>query len=152
MTVGNLYQDRDQLIPMDLPYRELIELRDPEKLEVGADYYRPYFFYRVGVLRLSPAFQKRVIKPELIERNSLMEREYRAWTILAARMLAEQLDVTPHDIAVETWAMGYMRCRACYIGVAETEVPCSYRPVCYSHNEYPAMMKSLWPLVLTTSY
>jgi len=152
VTVGNLYQDRGQLVPPDSPYRNLIELRDLEKLEVGADYYRPYFFYRVGLLRLSPAFQKRVIERELIERDSPMEREYRAWTILAGRLLADRLGVTPHDIAVETWAMGYMRCRACYIGVAETEVPCSYRPICRSYNDDPAMMESLWPLVLTTNY
>jgi hypothetical protein len=152
VTVGNLYQDRAQLIPLDSPYRHLIELRDPEKLEVGADYYRPYFFYRVGLLRLSPDFRKRVIKRVFIERDSPMEREYRAWTILAGRLLADRLGVTPHDIAVETWAMGYMRCRACYIGVAEKEVPCSYRPVCRSYNDEPAMMESLWPLVLTTNY
>jgi hypothetical protein len=152
VTVGNLYQDRDQLIPIDSPYYKLIELRDPETLEVGADYYRPYLFYRVGVLHLSSTFQNCVIKRELIERDSPMEREYRAWTILAARILADRLGVTPHDIAVETWAMGYIRCRSCYIGVAETEVPCSYRSFCHSYNEDPTMMESLWPLVLTTNY
>ena len=152
VTVGNLYQDRNQVIPQDSQYRPLIELRDPEKLEIGADYYRPYFFYRVGLLRLSQAFQECLINQALIERDSPMEREYRAWTILAGRELANRLDVTPHDIAVETWAMGFMRCRPCYMGVPADEVPCNYRSFCYSYNQEPALMKSLWPLVLTTNY
>jgi hypothetical protein len=152
VTLGNLYQDRDQLIPKGSKYRDLIEFRDPERIEVGADYYRPFFFYRVGVLRLSQTFKEILSKQTLIKPDSAMEREYRAWTILAGRELAERLGVTPHDIAVETWAMGYMLCRPCYLGVPEEEVPCSYRSFCHSYNNEPALMKALWPLVLTTKY
>lgn len=152
VTLGNLYQDRDQLISKDSEYYGLIEFRDPERIEIGADYYRPYFFYRVGVLRLSQAFKERLSGQALIESGSPMEREYRAWTVMAGREFAEQLGVTPHAIAVETWAMGYTRCRPCYIDVPEAEVPCSYRSFCHSYNNEPALMKSLWPLVLTTNY
>lgn len=152
VTLGNLYKDRDQLFPKGSKYRHFIDLRDPEKLEVGADYYRPFFFYRVGVLRVSPTLKKHLVNQVLIERDSLIEREYRAWTILAARALSNQLGVTPHEVARKTWAMGFMSCRLCYIGVSEDKVPCSYRPFCHSYNHEPSLMKGVWPLVLTSSY
>jgi len=152
VTIGNLYQDRDRLIPRSSPYRNLVELHDPEKIEIGADYYRPYFLYRVGVLRIDEEFRIRLINRELIERESPVEREYRAWTILAGHELAKRLGVTPHDVAVETWGMGYVRCRACFIGVSDAEVPCHYRAFCYAYNEEPALMQTLWPLVMTTAY
>jgi hypothetical protein len=152
VTIGNLYQDRDRLIPRDAPERDLIELRDPEKLEIGADYYRPYFFYRVGVLRISEPFKNLLRQRKLIERDSPLEREYRAWTVLVGRELAAELGVTPHDVAVETWGMGFVRCRSCFVGATDAEVPCSYRSVCLSYNADPALMETLWPLVLTTAY
>ena len=152
VNLGNLYQDRNRLIPTDSEYRSLIEFQDPEVIEIGADYYRPFFFYRVGVLQLSQPFKARLSSGDFFKSDETMEREYRAWTILVGRKLAQLLNVTPHDVAVETWAMGYMRCRSCYSGVSEAEVPCSYRPLCYSYTQDSALMKSLWPLILTTKY
>ena len=152
VTVGNLYQDRDRLFPTASRYRDLINLHDPERLEVGADYYRPFFLYRVGVLRISTVLREHLVKRELLDREGPIEREYRAWTILGTRELARRLGVIPHDLARETWAMGFMRCRPCRIGVSEEEVPCSYRPICHSYNEETVLMQALWPLVLTTSY
>lgn len=152
VAVGNLYEDRDRLFPGSSRYRDLIELRDPERLEVGADYYRPFFLYRVGVLRLSQALKERLVTRTLIDRESAMEREYRAWTILAARELADRLGIAPHGLARESWAMGFLRCRPCYVGVPETEVPCGYRAICHAYTEEPSLMEGLWPLVLTTAY
>jgi len=152
VNLGNLYQDRDQLIPADSEYRLLVEFQDPEVIEIGADYYRPFFFYRVGVLQLSQPFQARLSSGDFFKPGEAMEQEYRAWTILVGRELAQLLNVTPHDVAVETWAMGYMRCRPCYVGVSEGDVPCSYRPLCYSYTQDSVLMKSLWPLILTTKY
>jgi len=152
VTLGSLYHSRDRLVPEGSPHRRLIELRDPENLEVGADYYRPFFLYRVGVLRISESMKARLRKRELVERDGPMEREYRAWTILATRALAEHLGLAPYTLANETWAMGFMRCRPCHIGVSEQEVPCDYRAQCRGYSQETSLMDALWPLVETTNY
>jgi hypothetical protein len=152
VTMGNLYAIRDTVVPAGSPYRPLIELRDPETITVGADYYRPFYFYRVGILKVSDLLQQLLAERRLIPRDSQLEREFRAWTILAAQELADELGVIAHDTARESWGMGFMRCRPCYIGVPEEEVPCPYRDFCYSYQEKPSMMQALWPLVLTTNY
>jgi Potential Queuosine, Q, salvage protein family len=152
VALGHLYHERDPLFPRGSRYRALVDLHDPQSLEVGADYYRPFFLYRVGVLRISDDFRGRLTSQHLIDRDSPIEREYRAWTIMATRALADQLGVLPHELAQELWAMAFMRCRPCYIGVAEDEVPCSYRRVCHSYNEEPGLMQARWPLVLTSWY
>ncbi len=152
VTLGSLYHARDRLVPEGSPQRRLIELRDPENLEVGADYYRPFFLYRVGVLRISEDFKARLARRDLIERDGPMEQEYRAWTILATRALAEHLGLSPHVLANETWAMGFMRCRPCHIGVSEQEVPCDYRARCRGYTRETSLMDALWPLVETTNY
>jgi hypothetical protein len=152
VTLGNLYADRERLGPPGTPVRTLVDLRDPEHLEVGADYYRPFFLYRVGVLRVSEALRERLRLRALIARDSPMEREYRAWTVLATRELAEHLGVLPHALATVTWAMGFMRCRPCYVGVDPEAVPCDYRRVCRAYGRDPALMETLWPLVHTPWY
>ncbi|MDR7555053.1 MAG: queuosine salvage family protein [Armatimonadota bacterium] len=152
VTVGNLYADQEWLGPPGTPVRTLVDLRDPEHLEVGADYYRPFFLYRVGVLRVSEALREHLRQRALIPRDSPMEREYRAWTILATRELAAHLGVLPHALATETWAMGFMRCRPCHPGVDPETVPCDYRGVCRAYTSDPALMEALWPLVLTPWY
>lgn len=152
VTLGNLYESLDVLFPEPTRYRELVDFKDAERLEVGADYYRPYFLYRVGVLRISEAFKERLLDRELIEVDSQMEEEYRAWTILATREMAELIGRDPHELARETWAMGFLRCRPCYVGVPEEEVPCSYRPICHSYNEEVDLMRAPWPLVYTDNY
>lgn len=152
VTLGNLYADRDRLGPPGTPARALVDLRDPEHLEVGADYYRPFFLYRVGVLRVSEALRERLRQRALIERDSPMERELRAWTILAARELAERLGVLPHVLAQEMWAMAFMRCRPCHPGVDPQAVPCAYRGICHAYTQETALMDALWPLVHTPWY
>lgn len=152
VTMGTLWARRDTYFPAGSYARQLMELRDPETIMVGADYYRPFYLYRVGILKISEAFEQRLAAGDLFEPGGQMEREYRAWTILAACELAERLGVIPHDVADETWGMGFMRCRPCYIGVPEDEVPCDYRSFCYSYNEAPSLMQVFWPQVLTTNY
>lgn len=75
VNLGNLYQDRDQLIPTDSEYRSLIEFQDPEVIEIGAGYYRSFFFYRVGVLQLSQAFKARLSSGDFLQPDETMERE-----------------------------------------------------------------------------
>lgn len=152
VTLGNLYESIDELFAEPTRYRELVDFKDAERLEVGADYYRPYFLYRVGVLHISEAFKEYLLNRELIDVGSQMEQEFRAWAILATREMAESIGRNPHELARETWAMGFLRCRPCYIGVPEDEVPCSYRPVCHSYNQETDLMKAPWPLVFTTNY
>jgi hypothetical protein len=152
VTMGSLYGIRDTVVPAGSPYRPLIELRDRETLNVGADYYRPFFFYRAGILKVSDLLQRLLANRRLIPRDSQLEREFRAWTIVAAHALADALGVIPDDTADMTWGMGFMRCRPCYIGVPEEEVPCRYRDFCYSYQQKPGMMRAMWPLVLTTNY
>ena len=152
VALGHLYHERDALFPRGSTYQALVELQDPQSLEVGADYYRPFFLYRVGVLRISDDFRQRLTNQHLIDRDSPLEREYRAWTIMATRALAGQLGVLSHELAQELWAMAFMRCRPCYVGVPEDEVPCSYRPICHSYNEDTGLMRASWPLVLTSWY
>jgi hypothetical protein len=152
VTMGNLYAIRDALVPLDSPVRPLIDLRDPEKITVGADYYRPFYLYRVGILKISDSLQQTLTERRLIPRDSQLEREIRALTILACQELAAELGVIAHDTARETWGMGFMRCRPCYIGVPEEQVPCDYRSFCHSYQDEPPMMQTLWPLILTTNY
>lgn len=152
VTLGTLYAERDALWPRGSPVRALVDLQDPEHLEAGADYYRPFFLYRVGVLRIGGALRERLRQRVLLERDGPMEREYRAWTILAVRELAERLGVLPYALATETWAMGFMRCRPCHPGVDPQAVPCDYRGVCHAYTREPALMDALWPLVHTSWY
>ena len=152
VALSHLYHEQDALFPEGSRYRALVDLQDPESLEVGADYYRPFFLYRVGVLRIREEFRQRLVGQQLIDRDGPIEREYRAWTILATRALADHLGVLSHELAQELWAMAFMRCRPCYVGVPEDEVPCSYRRICHSYNEDTALMQARWPLVLTSWY
>jgi hypothetical protein len=152
VTLGNLYESINDLFPEPSRSRELIDFKDQELLEVGADYYRPYFLYRVGILRISEAFKERLLNRQLLPVDSQMEQEYRAWTILATREMADLIGRSPHELARETWAMAYMRCRPCYVGVPEEEVPCSYRPICHSYNVEVELMRAPWPLVYTDNY
>jgi len=152
VTLGNLYGQIDELFPEPSRYRDLIDFEDKELLEVGADYYRPYFLYRVGVLHISDAFKTYLLNREPMTAGSQMEQEYRAWTILATRQMADFIGRDPHELARETWAMGFIRCRACYVGVSQEEVPCTYRSICHSYNIDTDLMRMPWPLVYTDNY
>ncbi len=152
VSLGNMYGEINELFPEPSHYRDLIDFKDKELLEVGADYYRPYYLYRVGILRISDAFKQQLLNRELIEEGSQMEQEYRAWTILATRYLANFIGRDPHELARETWAMGFIRCRSCYVGVSDGEVPCTYRSICHSYNRETDLMRAPWPLVYTNHY
>jgi hypothetical protein len=152
VAIGNLYMNRNELFPPGSKPFNLINLRDPENLEVGADYYRPFFLYRVGLLEVSSSFKEHITEKKFIPRDSSMEREFRAWTILTAHELVQRIGGMPVDLADELWGMGFLRCRLCYNGVDEDEVPCQYRKICHSYNEDTSMMNATWPLVITTTY
>jgi len=78
-------------IPTTDDYRALSTIRDAESFEIAADYYIPLFFIRTGIFQISEALADRLRAQRLLERDSRMEREYRACTMVAGRMLAEEL-------------------------------------------------------------
>lgn len=133
----------------------LLAFKDADTLEGGADYYRPWFFIRVGLLEISDAFKQKLRRRELIDSGSPMEREFRAFTIQAMRDLRQQLGDgirTALDVEVETHAQAFLRCRRCRVGITEEELPCPYRAVCKATHEDHELMDCGWPLVMTTEY
>jgi hypothetical protein len=133
----------------------LLQFRDLQQIEVGADYYRPLFFLRVGVFEIGDELREKLRRRELIEPGSQMEREYRALTMLAARDLGAQMGQWSEifvDLADETHAQPFLRCRRCRVGISDEELPCPYRRVCTATHEDHRLMECGWPLVLTTEY
>ena len=133
----------------------LLDFSDLQHIEVGADYYRPLFFLRVGVFEIGDELREKLRRRELIQAGSQMEREYRAFTILAARDLGAQIGQWSQifvDLADETHAQPFLRCRRCRVGISDEELPCPYRRVCKATHEDHQLMECGWPLVLTTEY
>jgi hypothetical protein len=133
----------------------LLDFKDLDTLEGGADYYRPLWFIRVGILEVSDEFKHKLRGRELLEPGSQMEHEFRAFTVHVVRELALRLGHWPESlgaIALETHGHPYLRCRRCRVGVPESELPCPYRPVCKATHEDRELMDCVWPLSLTTDY
>ena len=133
----------------------LLAFKDLENIEAGADYYRPLFFLRVGVFEISDELKQKLRRRELIEPGSQMEQEYRAWTVQAVHDLAQYVGSWPEalpELADETHAQPFLRCRRCRVGISDEELPCSYRPVCKATHEDHELMDCGWPLVITSEY
>jgi hypothetical protein len=133
----------------------LLVFNDLENIEVGADYYRPLFFLRVGVFEISDELKQKLRRRELIEPGSQMEQEYRAFTIQAVRDLAPYVGGWPEALprlADETHAQPFLRCRRCRVGISDEELPCPYRSVCKATHDDHELMDCGWPLVITSEY
>src|SRR5207244_6513222 len=108
----------------------LLRFKDLENLEGGADYYRPWFFLRVGVLDIDEEFKSRLRRQELIEAGSQIENDYRALTIEAMRRLAKAIGgdyvAALRLLERETHAQALLRCRRCRVGISDEELPCPY--------------------------
>jgi len=133
----------------------LLAFKDLENIEAGADYYRPLFFLRVGVFEISDELKQKLRRRELIESGSQMEQEYRAFTVQAVHDLAQYVGSWPEalpELADETHAQPFLRCRRCRVGISDEELPCSYRPVCKATHEDHELMDCGWPLVITSEY
>ncbi len=139
-------------IPTTEEYRALTIIRDPEHFEMAADYYIPLFFIRAGIFRISDDLARHLREQRLIERDSRMEREYRACTIAAGRMLADETGCSIASVDTECWKTGYLRCRRCRVGITDEELPCPYRAVSRGFQDEHGLMELRWPLVLTTCY
>jgi hypothetical protein len=133
----------------------LLDFKDYENISGGADYYRPWFFYRVGIFDISDEFKQRLRRHELIEPDSQMEQEYRAFTIVALEKLAELTGGWPQALSaleIETHAAAFLHCRRCRVGISDEELPCAYRDVCKATHEDHELMDTAWPLVMTNHY
>lgn len=134
----------------------LLRFRDLEELEGGADYYRPWFFLRVGVFDTSAELKRKLRMHELIEPGSRMENDYRALTIEAMRRLARAMGGdyvgALRLLERETHAQALLRCRRCRVGIPEAELPCPYRKVCKATHDDHELMDCYFPLVLTSEY
>jgi hypothetical protein len=144
-----LYQRREAGVPTTDEFTRLTAFRDPERFDAGADYYRPFFLMRVGILRVSEELREHLTREELIEPDSAWEQEYRAATIRACDELALASGTPLFNAAAETWETGFLRCRRCAPGIAETELGCPYARVCRAYNEAPELLSIRWPLTYT---
>lgn len=134
----------------------LLRFKDLENLEGGADYYRPWFFLRVGVLEIDDELKARLRRHELIEPSSALENDYRAATIEAMRRLAGAMGgdrvAALRLLERETHAQALLRCRRCRVGISDEELPCPYRGICKATHEDHELMDCVFPLVLTSEY
>ena len=139
-------------VPTTDEYRALTLVRDTEHFDMAADYYIPLFFIRAGIFRISDDLARHLRDQRLIERDSRMEREFRACTIVAGRALAEECGWPISAVDTECWKTGYLRCRLCRVGITDEELPCPYRAVSRGFQDEHGLMELRWPLVLTTCY
>lgn len=134
---------------------QLLQFEDMEELEGGADYYRPWFFLRVGVFSISDEFKTILREQTLIESGSDKEQQFRAFTIKAMRSIGEKMKGWPESAAeleIETHAQAFLRCRRCRVGISDAELPCPYRAKCKAYNDDHELMDCLWPLVVTSEF
>lgn len=153
LVLGLLGRKRSQRFAPEID--RLLDFKDIENVEGGADYYRPMFFVRVGVFDISDDLKQKLRHHALIDAGSHMEQEFRAFTLQALRELAVRTEGWPQALSgleVETHAQAFLRCRRCRVGISDEELPCSYRPVCKATHDDPDLMDCDWPLVITTEY
>ncbi len=148
MTRG-LHQRRDAAVSMTAEFERLTAFHDTNRFDCGADYYRPFFLMRVGVLRISDRLRQQLAAEEMIEAESPVEHEYRAATIQACDRLAEESKTPLFTATAESWEAGFLRCRRCVPGIAETELGCPFARVCRAYNEDPELLRIRWPLTYT---
>jgi len=144
-----LFQRRGADVPTTGDFTRLTAFRDTERFDCGADYYRPFFLMRVGVLNISERLRTQLAAEELIEADADVEREYRAATIEACDRLAELSRTPLFNPTAETWETAFQRCRRCVPGIAETELGCPYAGVCRAYNRDSELLRIRWPLTYT---
>jgi hypothetical protein len=134
----------------------LLRFADVADLEGGADYYRPWFFLRVGALEISDELKRKLRAHELIEPGSRMENDFRVATIDAMRRMARAMGGDYAGalrlLERETHAQALLRCRRCRVGISDEELPCPYRGMCKATHEDHQLMDCAFPLVLTSEY
>ncbi|HBY97339.1 MAG TPA: hypothetical protein DEP84_25930 [Chloroflexi bacterium] len=155
VVVFSLFGLRNSGVPTTSEFMRLSEFHDLGDLEGGADYYRPFFLMRVGVLQPTPTLRDHLKNKALTERDSTLEQEIRATTLEVLRALTEAIGTYPADlpsVEMETHAQAFLKCRHCRSGIPDEELLCSYKTVCVAYNQDPELMEIWWPLVHTTAY
>ena len=66
--------------------------KDVKALTVFADYQLPKGLKAMGILKYSPELEKKIAEGELIPKDSLEEQEIRAFTIVASKLLEEEIN------------------------------------------------------------
>lgn len=126
-------------------YKVLTNFVDEAAFEIAADYYIPFFLIHSGVFNISKSFDDRLRNWNLIERNSQLEREFRAATILAGRMMSEVMGLPLPEVDHLLWYLGFAHARACVKGDLGDVQPCSY-------STETSLSDMRWPLVITPFY
>ena|GEM_PF-61269 len=81
--------------------------RDVKDLTVFADYQLPKGLNSMGILKYSPELEKKIKNKELIPKDSPAEQEIRAFTIIAARLLQEEINRT-RDFNVDARGIDFL--------------------------------------------
>lgn len=139
-------------VPTTNEFRELASIRDTENFEIAADYYIPLFFIRTGIFEVSRELADHLRNHRLIARDSAMEHDYRAATIVAGRQLAAETGLLIPLVDEESWRNAFFACRVCRVGISDEELPCPYRHLSIAYQERHELMEYRWPLVHTTAY
>lgn len=151
--LGKLVSSRVDLpIPTSAEFRRLAAFDEPDEFEVAADYYIPLFLIRAGVLAVDDELKATLKAGHHIARDSTVEREFRAATMIVGRQLARLTGQPISELDEALWRMGFAHCRPCFPGADESQVPCSYRPTCKAYHEEGDLMQIKWPLVMTPRY
>lgn len=152
VAVKTLWERRGVPVPTTPQFEALTRFVDLEHLEGAADYYIPFFLLRHGVIDVAPELMAALTRREYLQPESEPERELRAFTLVALRMLQRRTGIPMAELDSICWATGAISCRRCTVGVDPAEVPCAVRPGCLGFNREPERMAAGWPLVLTTRY
>ena len=139
-------------VPSSDEFLELSQIHDPQHFEIAADYYIPLFFIRTGVFRIDDELARCLRERRLIARNSRMELEYRACTMIAGRELAALSGLPVPVVDEEVWRSGFTRCRLCTPQATDEELPCPHRELSVAYQQEHDLMELGWPLVMTTCY
>jgi hypothetical protein len=151
--LGKLVSSRVGLpVPTSAEFRRLATFEELDEFEVAADYYIPLFLIRVGALAIDDELRNTLSAGHYIARDSAMEREFRAATMLAGRQLAVLSGQSISEVDEALWRMGFAHCRPCFPRATESQVPCWHRPTCKAYHEEENLMEIRWPLVMTPRY
>lgn len=149
MSPARMLVDRQiAAIPSTDEYLRLTTIRDPEHFEAGADVARPFALTRLGILELDETLSYQLETMASLGLDSRGYAEMRAAAILVCRKLVQTTGVSSPHIGGELWATGFYRCPACRPAVPDTELSCTYKPICLAYQQSHYLFR-LAPMVGT---
>lgn len=147
---------RNSEVPATPEFLNLTGFHDLDNLEGGADYYRPLYLMRLGLLTPLGELKQKIIDRRYVDEPE-MEAELRAATLVVMRELSSRLgtnDVAMPQVELDIHATAFLKCRHCRVGISDERLTCSYKRVCEAYNGDGGgeRMSLGWPLVETTRY